>query len=75
VKAEVKGGFVGTVVHLGGATIVDGKLKENPAWQVEKPVALTLFGKKASDGRIAPVVESIALAEGQPATQDGESFA
>ena len=55
VIAEVKGGYTGTVYHIGGA--------DNPAWEdtapfVASPVSLTLVGKATKNGNgVIAVVE------------------
>jgi len=76
VRAELDGEFKGNVVHLGGATAVGTKdgvtLHPNSAYQLDKPVVITLVGKKRNpkieDGNEIPqpnaiLVESVKLAE------------
>lgn len=56
IEAELKGAFTGRVYHIGGA--------ENPAWQIEAPVIVTLSGKKLKDGRVITLVEKVEVNSG-----------
>lgn len=51
VEARVKGAFNGTVYHLGGS--------QDPSWQLDKPVTVTLLGKKLKSGAVVAMVEKV----------------
>lgn len=59
--------FKGPVFHLRGASLVDGKREANPAWQLDKTVALKLRGEfSPKQNRVITWVESIAVHEAKP---------
>lgn len=61
IEAELKGAYTGKVYHIGGA--------ENPAWQIEKPVAVTLVGKKLTSGVVITLVEKLEVSSGGDAVE------
>lgn len=63
VIAEIAGEYVGKVYHFGGATVEGEALKADPAWQLNQPVEITLFGREQSNGAVVSTVSAIAIAE------------
>ena len=62
VKAEVRGGFNGIVYHFGGASVEGNAVKPFAAWQLEKPVRLSLQGKlNTKDNTVLVSVQKIEL--------------
>lgn len=51
VEAELKGGYVGKVFHIGG--------KINEPWRTNKPVNVTLKGRKLKSGAVISIVEKV----------------
>lgn len=64
-KALVKGLFSGHVYDGAVSMKVPGDATKgfnfSEAWQIKKPVTITLMGKPRSDGSVAPMVQSISL--------------
>jgi hypothetical protein len=66
IAAELTGGFAGKVYHIdgghfnspGNADSAAG-ITADPLWQLEKPVKVTLLGKKTKNGAVAVLVEKL----------------
>ncbi len=70
ISAQVKGGFTGSVLHIGGAKF-NGKKKKlpggeeepemdpNPLWKPGADVTLSLFGRLLKSGKILVIVKNI----------------
>lgn len=66
VKAEVAGEYAGTVYHLGGAALIDGKPVAQQEWQIQRKVRLTLVGAlNVNTKALQTLVEKIEFAEGE----------
>ncbi len=60
VEASVKGGFTGTILHIGGA---EGNPPVLPAhWKAGSKIEVVLFGRALKSGKVRPEVESVKLA-------------
>ena len=73
VKAQLAGGFIGTVFHKHGATADGEKLTALPAWQLDKMVKVELVGKHIpATGKLLVFVNKIEFVEAQPVTPAGD---
>lgn len=69
IKAEVRGLFTGVVYDTTGVKMKDPTdaakgFEFSAAWQIKKPITITLLGKPRKDGSVASMVQSIAISEG-----------
>lgn len=62
VKGILKGSFEGTVYDM-NATLLGEAVSYTDAWQLEKPVRITLKGAARTDGSVGILVESIEIME------------
>lgn len=71
VTAQVSGPeFKGNVFHLGGSKLVGDKREADPAWQLDKPVLLTIRGEfSAKQNRVVTWVDKIELPGATAASQ------
>ena len=73
VQASVKGEFVGTVFHFGGATSEGDKIIPNPLWKTGNVVQLSLLGRlNNKSGKVLPRVEKLSEAPAESLPMDVE---
>lgn len=73
VFANLKGEFDGEVVHIGGAEMNGAGVRARDEYQIEKPVNVSLLGKRRKDGSVGVVVEAIKIAEESPKIMSTET--
>lgn len=72
IQCKLSGGFIGTVIHIGGGSAKDGNTEDlvaNPPWRNGASVTVTLRGRlQPKTGKVVVLVESVKAAEAVPAT-------
>lgn len=72
IQCKLSGGFIGTVIHIGGGSARDGNTEDlvaNPPWRNGASVSVTLRGRlQPKTGKVVVLVESVKAAEAVAAT-------